>query len=232
MDDEEKEHYIKLSTFTFGISLTVLHHYFEIRVLDKEEFFFFLHRCKHVLFHALHPAVSCCECRNGSIPLSKNSPPLYSKQLNLLFDIENSKLQCLNNKTVQNCLCKYSASRSVTVDSLDISLVYAIIKICCPSIHGNPQWIKDVIDTRNFLAHNKNCLLTKDEYDTWLNTVEKATLNLAKVVSSSSLKMIQKQISDFKKDMPSSNTVKDILASSNDEVCKVSFLNISFYSGV
>jgi hypothetical protein len=60
--------------------------------------------------------------------------------------------------------------------------------------------LKSLPDTRNFLAHNKNCLLTKDEYDTWLNTVEKATLNLAKVVSSSSLKMIQKQISDFKKD--------------------------------
>ena len=232
MDDEEIEHYTKLLTFTFGISLDVLHHYFEIRVLDKEEFFFFLDRCKHVLFHALHPTVSCCECRNGSIPLSKNSPPLYSKQFNLLFDIENSTLQCLHNKTVRHCLCKYSASRSVTVDSLDISLVYAMIKICCPSIHGNPQWIKDVKDTRNFLTHKSNCRLTKKEYDTRLNTVENATLDLAKVVSSTFLKMIQKQISDFKKDKSSSNTVKDILESSNEDACKVRFLILSFYTGV
>jgi hypothetical protein len=63
------------------------------------------------------------------------------------------------------------------------------LKTCCPSIHGNPQWIKDVKDTRNFLAHNSNSRLTKDEYDTWLNTVEKATLNLAKVVSSTFLKI-------------------------------------------
>jgi len=232
MDDEERELYTKLSIFTFGISLDVLRLYFEIKILDKEEFFFFLDRCKHLLFHALDPTVSCCECRNGSIPLSKKPRTLNRDQFNLLFNIENSTLQCLHNKTVQNCLCKYSASRSVEVDSLDISLVYAIVKTCCPSIHGNPQWIKDVKDTRNFLAHKSNRQLTKDEYDTWLTTVENATLDLAKIVSSTFLKMIQKQISDFKKDKLSSNTVKDILASSNDEVCKGRFFNLSFYSGI
>ena len=173
-----------------------------------------------MLFHALHPTVSCCECRNRSIPLSTKPPTLYPKQFNLLFVIENSTLQCLHNKTVRHCLCKYSASRSVTVDSLDISLVYAMIKICCPSIHGNPQWIEDVKDTRNFLTHKSNCRLTKKEYDTGLNTVENATLDLAKVVSSTFLKMIQNQISNFKKDKLSSNTVKDILESSNEDACK------------
>ena len=232
MDDEGREYYNKLLTFTCRISLDVLHLYFEIKILDKEEFFLFLDRRKHVLFHARHPAVSCCECRNGSITLSQKSPRLYPEQFNLLFDIENSTLQCLHNKTNQHCLCKYSASRSVNVDSMDISLVYAIVKICCPSIHGNPQWIKDVKDTRNFLAHKSNCQLTKDEYDTWLAFVENATLDLAKVVSLRLWKMTQNQISDFKKDKLSSNTVTDILASSNDEICKVRFLNLSFYNGV
>jgi hypothetical protein len=232
MDDEEREHYIKLLIFTFGISLDVLHLYFEIKILNKEEFFSFLDRCKHVLFHALHPGVCCCKCRNESIPLSKKTPRLYSAQFKLLFDIEDSTLQCLHNKTGQHCLCKYSASRSVKVDSLDIPLVYAIIKICCPSIHGNPQWIKDIKDTRNFLAHKSNGRLTKDEYDTRLAIEENATLDLAKVVSSTYYKMIQKQISDFKKDELSSNTVKDMRASSNDDVCKVRFLNLSFYTGV
>jgi hypothetical protein len=235
MDDEEREereHYTKLLTFTYGIALDVLHLYFENKILDKEELFFFLDRCKHVLFHALHPTVDCCECRNGSIPLSKNSPPLCPDQFNLLFDIENSTLRCLHNKTVRHCLCKYSASRSVKVDSLDISLVYAMIKICCPSIHGNPQWIKDVKDTRNILSHKSNLRLTKKEYDTWLNTVENATLDLAKVVGAIFWKMTRKQISDFKKEVPSYNTVKDILASSNDDVCKVRFLMLSFYTGV
>jgi hypothetical protein len=41
--------------------------------------------------------------------------------------------------------------------------------------------------------------------------VENATLDLAKVVSLKLGKMTQKQISDFKKDQLSSNTVKDIL---------------------
>ena len=220
MDDEEREHYIKLLSFTFRISLDTLHLYFEIRILDKEEFFFFLDRCKHVLFHALHPAVSCCECRNESIPLSKKPPRLYPAQFNLLFDIKNSTLQSHHNKTTQHCLCKYSASRSVKVDSLDISLVYAIIMICCPSIHGNPQWIRNIRDTRNFLTHTTNCQLAKNEYDTWLAFVENATLDLAKVVCSTFYNMVQRQISDFKKDKLSSNTVKDILASSYDDVCK------------
>jgi hypothetical protein len=232
MHDEEREYYIKLFIFTFGISLDVLHLYFEIKILDKEELFVFLDRCKHVLFHALHPTVSCCECRYGFIPLSVKLPGLFHDQFNLLFDIEDSTLQCLHNKTGQHCLCKYSASRSVKVDSLDISLVYAIIKICCPSIHGNPQWIKDIKDTRNFLAHKSNCRLTKDEYDTRLAIVENATLDLAKVFSSTFCKMVQKQISDFKKDNFSYSAVKDMLASSNDDVCKVRFLNLSFYSGV
>ena len=232
MDDEEREHYIKLLSFTFRISLDTLHLYFEIRILDKEEFFFFLDRCKHVLFHALHPAVSCCECRNESIPLSQKRRRLFPAQFNLLFDIENSTLQCHHNKTTQHCLCKYSASRSVTVNSLDISLVYAIVKICCPSIHGNPQWIKDIKDTRNFLVYHDNCQLTKNEYDTWLAFVEYATLYLANVVCSTFRRMVERQISDFKKDKLSSNTVEDIITSSYDDVCKVRFLNLSFYSGV
>jgi hypothetical protein len=232
MHDEEREHYNKLLIFTFGISLDVLRLYFDIKILNKEELFVFLDRCKHVLFHALHPGVSCCECRNESIPLSKKPPRLHPAQFNLLFDIENSTLQSHHDKTIQHCLCKYSASRSVQVDSLDISLVYAIVKICCPSIHGNPQWIQNIKDTRNFLAHKNNCRLTKDEYDTWLAFVKNATLDLAKVVGSTICKIVQKQISDFKKDKLSSNTVKDILTSSNDDVCKVRFLNLSFYSGV
>jgi hypothetical protein len=59
--------------------------------------------------------------------------------------------------------------------------------------------------------------------------VENATLHLAKVVSSVIFKMTQKQISDFKKDGPFSNTVKDKQVSSNDDVCKVRFLILSFY---
>ena len=62
--------------------------------------------------------------------------------------------------------------------------------------------------------------------------MENATLDLAKIVGSTFCKMVQKQISDFKKDKLSSNTVKDILASSYDDVCKVRFLNLSYYSGV
>jgi hypothetical protein len=232
MDEEEREHYTKLLAFVCGISLDVLHLYFEITILEKERFFLFLDRRRHVLFHALHPAVSCCECRNEPIPLSQKPPRLYSKQFNLLFDIENSTLQSHHNKTIHHCLCKYSASRSVEVDSLDISLFYAIVKICCPSIHGNPQWIKDIKDTRNFLAHKTNCRITKNEYDTRLAFVEHATLDLAKVISLKLGKITQKQISDFKKEKLSSNTVKDILASSNDDVCKVRFLNLSYYSGV
>ena len=225
MDDEGREYYNKLLTFTCRISLDVLHLYFEIKILDKEEFFLFLDRCKHVLFHALHPAVFCCECRNEPITLPQKPPRLYSKQFNLLFDIENSTLQSHHNNTIRHCSCKYSASRSVKVDSLDISLVYAIVKICCPTIYRNPQWIKNVKNTRNFLAHKCDCRITKDEYDTWLPVVENATLYLAKVVCSKLCKMTQQLISDFKKDKLSSNRVKDILASSNDDVCKVRLLN-------
>jgi hypothetical protein len=106
---------------------------------------------------------------------------------------------------------------------MDIYLVYAIIKTCCSLTHINLLWIKDVVEARNLLAHARYCQITKDVCDTWLKTVENATLNLAKVVSSSSLQMIQKQISYFKKNMPSYNTVKDIQVSSNDDVCKVRF---------
>ena len=90
MDDEEREHFTKLLTFTFGISLDVLHLYFEIKILDKEEFFLFLDRCKHVLFHALHPAASCCECRSGSTVLSNKPARLFPNQFNLLFLSEES----------------------------------------------------------------------------------------------------------------------------------------------
>lgn len=144
------------------------------------------------------------ECRSGSTVLSNKPVRLFPNQFNLLFLSENPTIWCRhkvaeNNEQIQHCLCKYSASMSVKVYSLDISLVYAIVKTCCPSIHGNPLGIKDVKDIRNFLVHKGDCRLKKDEYDTRLAIVENATLDLAKVVSSKLCKMTQKQISDFKK---------------------------------
>jgi hypothetical protein len=52
--------------------------------------------------------------------------------------------------------------------------------------------------------------------------VEHATLDLAKVISLKLGKITQKQISDFKKEKLSSNTVKDILAS------LISFIHCGF----
>jgi hypothetical protein len=84
----------------------------------------------------------------------------------------------------------------------------------------------------SLLLHRKAICPNYRLQQTLMAFVEHATLDLAKVISLKLGKITQKQISDFKKEKLSSNTVKDILASSNDDVCKVRFLNLSYYSGV
>ncbi|CAC5362328.1 unnamed protein product [Mytilus coruscus] len=188
-EEKKKEYHIRLLTFLIGPATEALHLFFEIKVLNSLDFFIFLEKHKHILFHELHPSVSCCECDISSIGESQKRGCLNRSQFNLLFEIDDERefqghTKKQGQQIKQLCLCGVSAKRTSTVDEMDITLLSAVIKACCPagSISGNPKWIEEIRDTRNYIAHCPSDKITKSEFDRRFAIAEQSVLNLASVI--------------------------------------------------
>lgn len=230
-EDQEHEYYLRLLSFITGPALETLHLYFEMKVLNTLDFFSFLEKHKHVLFHELNPSTPCCECQKVHIAAAKKKGHLIDTQFYLLFEKDEGR-EIQGHKRTQGrqirqfCLCSFSAKRVTTVDMMDITLLSVVINSCCPpgSISGHPSWIKDIKTTRNFLAHCPNCKITKTEFDQRFTLTEQSVLNLASVVGSTCHKLIKSQISYFQKSELS--TVRDIIKNSNDSIRQVSYLQL------
>ncbi|CAG2239876.1 unnamed protein product [Mytilus edulis] len=116
---------------------------------------------------------------------------------------------------------RINAKTSNDVDCMDIPLMYEIIKSCFlnnrKTFHGNPNFLKTIKDTRNFLAHAPGKRISKADFDSYLAETEKAILGIASAVGSFVTKMYKRKIDAFKKNDLSLNKVKEIVESSTDE---------------
>ncbi|CAC5362326.1 unnamed protein product [Mytilus coruscus] len=225
-EDQKHEYYIKLLSFIIGPATETLHLYFEMKVLNTLDFFSFLEKHKHVLFHELNPSIPCCECQKVHIAAAKKKNRLIDTQFYLLFEKDEGRenkdhVRTQGHQIKQLCLCSISANGLTTVDMMDITLLSVVIKSCCPpgSISGHPSWIKDIKTTRNFLAHCPSGKITKTEFDQRFSITEQSVLNLARVVGSTCLKLIKSQISYFQKSELS--TIRDIIKNSNDSIRQI-----------
>lgn len=233
--DKECWYYIKLLTFTLGIGMEVLHHYFEQKILNTMDFYVFLDKYKHNLFHECYPRVPCCECSKMSLAVQAKRGCLNESQFLLLFyyspPTEQNHYQTgRNNEIIKDCLCRIDAKRSNEVDCMDITLMCAVIKSCLinnnKSMHGNPRCIEIIKETRNVLAHTANQRISKCEFESrWANT-EQAILGMASVVGNYFTKVIKKKIDAFKRDELSMEKIKEIIESNADEVKKVGSIKI------
>ncbi|CAG2216287.1 unnamed protein product [Mytilus edulis] len=165
----------------------------------------FLENNKHVLFHELYPSTLCCECTKRSLAAEQKKCRLTELQFDLLFETDRGQevqghKRTQNDQIKQLCLCGVSAKRKTTVDMMDITLLSAVVKSCCPpgSISGNPTWIKDIKRTRNFIAHSPCNKITESEFNQRYSLIEKSVLNIASVVGPVFLKLTKAQISSFK----------------------------------
>lgn len=236
--DKEFWNYMKLLTFTLGIGMEVLHHYFEQKILNTMKFFVFIDQYKHNLYHECYPRVPCCQCtKNGLCSFSKKGC-LDKRQFLSLFDIasptEHDHYQLgHNNEITKECLCRIDAKRSNDVDCMDISLMYAILKSCFlnnnMSIHGQPKYFETIKETRNFLAHTANQRISESEFNKRLTKTEQAILGIAGTVGTYFEKVNKKKIDLFKIEELSMDKIKDIIESNADDVKKVgktsTFLN-------
>ncbi|CAG2233164.1 unnamed protein product [Mytilus edulis] len=188
-EESKEEFYLRLLTFVIGPATEVLQLYFEIKVLNSLDFFIFLENNKHVLFHELHPSIPCCECKQVSLATPRKKCRLNEDQFDTLFEtdevqgVEDHKRH-ERRQIKQLCLCSVSAKRTASVDLMDITLLSSVIKSCCQpgSIAGNPNWIKDIKKTRNFIAHSPRMKITKSVFEQKFALVEQSVLNLASVV--------------------------------------------------
>ncbi|CAG2204777.1 unnamed protein product [Mytilus edulis] len=211
--------YLKLLSFVFGISTDVIHHYFEIRILNTLTFHTFLNNNKHILFHEYLPTVQCCQCLSVYAPSKRSC--LRKDQFSSLFDwsgpaAPNHVKKTLDGSISQYCLCSLSPVSNVSIDVMDISLVCALVRKC-PSIPGNPAWLEPIRDTRNYLVHLSSVQLSSQEFENRWIILESAVLNIAGVIGTTYQKTTRKHIAGLKMDTLSLTGVKDIIKDINDE---------------
>ncbi|VDH90795.1 Hypothetical predicted protein [Mytilus galloprovincialis] len=229
LSDKESWYYMKLLTFTLGIGMEVLHQYFEQKILQSMDFYVFVEKYKHYLFHECFPTVQCCECSQMQLAAQSKRGCLNEIQFQLLFEIAPpSKLDHYkkgrNNTIVKDCLCRIDAKRSNEVDCMDITLMCAIIKSCLinnnTSIYGNPRFLETIKETRNFLAHSTDLRIAKSEFDTRWDKTEHAVIEIASVVGNYFLKLQKRKIDAFKDNELSMENIKTIIDNNADEVKK------------
>ncbi|XP_071173123.1 uncharacterized protein [Mytilus edulis] len=225
-DEKEKVYYMRLLTFLLGPATKTLHLYFKMKVLDSLEFYMFLDKHKHILFHELYPTVPCCYCIKNFSGSSQKRGHLNFTQFCLLFEFidgqeiqEHKKNQ--GDRITQYCLCNVSARRSVKEDDMDITLLYSVVKSCCQpgTVSGNPKWIKNIKKARNHIAHCSNPKVSESDFEKIFENIEQNVLNIASVVGRQVLKMIKDQISFFKRSDIS--TVQEFVTSSNDTFIQI-----------
>lgn len=169
-DIEERIFYLQLWAFTTGPAIDVMHMYFEVNMLHQTEFETFFNNThnKHVLFHRCFPEISCYECYLHSLASAGKRGCLIKKQFDLLFDDTSSPNpnheKTKGIKVTQFCLCRYSAKRGLTVDSLDVTLFYDVVQHCCPRNMNMISWLKCTKDVRNCLAHVGNGHVNESDF--------------------------------------------------------------------
>lgn len=234
--DKECMYYMKLLIFTLGIGMDVLHNYFEQKILNAMDFYLFLEKYKHNLFHECFPKVQCCECSQNLIVSSSKSGGLNKSQFQLLFDIlppteKDHYKTGRHNEILMDCLCRIDAKRSNEVDCMDITLMCAVITSCFinqkTAIHGNPRHLDTVKQTRNFLAHSPDIRISEDDFKRLWAETEQAILGIASAVGNYFAKANKRKIDDFKGKELSMENIKGIAESNPDDVMKVGIqLNI------
>lgn len=226
-DEKENEYYLGLLSFIIGPATTTLQLFFEMKVLKSLDFFIFLEKHKHILFHELHPFTPCCHCQNFSTGSAHRKGLLTKDQFDVLFETdESSEMQSHKRTQGQKlkeplCLCGVSAKLTTTVDMIDIALLSALIKSCCPPETipgGSLKWIKDIKQAINYIVHCSSKKMTKLEYDERFSITEQAVSDLAGVVDPFMQKMVKIQISQYK----ISELSKDTKKNNNESIRRVS----------
>lgn len=229
--DRERLNYMKCLTFILGIGTDVLLNYFEQKILGNCDFYFFVEKNKHYLYHAHNPSIKCCECSTLSLASSYKTRGLNKRQLEILFDISLPTDMVhyqvgRNNQMIQDCLCRFIAKSSNDVDCMDISLMMAVIKACIfdrnLTIHGHPNDLEIVRNTRNYLAHSSERRLSESDFQTKFLESEQAIFRIAKTVGNYFAKQTQRKINAFKQNELSISQIQRIADSNADGIARVS----------
>ncbi|XP_063401814.1 uncharacterized protein LOC134686047 isoform X2 [Mytilus trossulus] len=216
----------RLQQFYGDVVMNVVHVYFEREVLDKTTFFLFLDKNKHELFHELIPRILCCEClKSNSIASVSKTGCLDAFQFDLLYDRSacgetNHEIK-KGQKFQQYCICNINPNR-VEVADLDIILIRAVIKTCCKrTLPGNPSWLKEIKDVRNYIDHIGNpSRISKSDFDDKWSILEANTIELAAMTGKSFRHLIQMQIQSLKTFHDTANVIQEATEKANDSLKK------------
>ncbi|CAC5405249.1 unnamed protein product [Mytilus coruscus] len=227
MDIEGRKLYFRLLALSLGPAMDVLHLFFETKVLNGLELYMFLNQHKHVLFHQFIPKIPCCECKKLSLVASNKRGNMNNGQFNTLYERKGQIATAHEHKDCkgeikEHCLCQYTVKQQVSVDCMDISLMYVVIRTCCPvgSIPGDPNWLTKIKDVRNVLAHHGSCSMDMNEFEGLWKTLEDNVLNYAGVVASTHKKKVKTEIQKIKEET-SLEHLKEVVKHSSENIQEV-----------
>lgn len=167
----------------------------------------FLDRNIHNIYHLSKIQKTCCQCSRDKSSVVCKRKILNPKQINLLLNIDGleGSRHCVRVKekhTELHCLCKVSVIPTSTIDSIDVTLLVALLRNC-EGTKTDYEKYKDelnaLIDVRNVLSHAPNTKLDKEHSDQFWGKLTTAVLKLAEISSAQpddSVHMVQREIKE------------------------------------
>lgn len=210
--------------------MDIMYNYFEIKILNGEEFHIFLERNQHTVFHAYKSKIPCCQCANYSLRLGERAE-LFQSQFLLLYEQNRQpepghELQ-QNNRVTRYCLCVYGPNKSSSLLSLDIVLLCFLIKSCCVSCYGHPSWFDDVKSVRHEISHcgDENTLSTEKKEELWIK-LEESALNIASTIGKSYQERQKQRINRIRKSNSALETIIEAVVTGKENLVSEVCLNL------
>lgn len=182
-ENMDRSNHYRLIDFLYRIQSNVVCKYFETRILQQTTLESFLRDHKHSVYHLAFPN-RCCKCLS---PNHGKKTLINVKQFESMFDKSNET--CITSK----CICMYSAKTNLSIDGLDFSVVYSIIKHCGGKLDKDDDKMMTTIkDIRNTLFTCPSC--SSLCLEVFSGMLEAAVLGLASKIDQQYAKNIKREI--------------------------------------
>lgn len=154
MANDQGDNLMRLFLLLVDVVQDVLWKYFSSSILKGRSFTDYLENRKHKIYH-LYNTSKCCLCGSTSESITYQNVLSRTQFLSLYQEKEKYKshMKWHQGKTVQTCICQACPLQNITVEVLDITLCYSILRNCESIPHDEDQWINTIKTVRNNVVH-------------------------------------------------------------------------------
>ncbi|CAC5400191.1 unnamed protein product [Mytilus coruscus] len=183
------ENFVRMFMLLVEVAVGVIRAFLEDKI-KPDNFESFLQQHRHDLYHLCYNRGRCCSC--GLSPTFPTQAVIRKAQLDILF-VQRPGVNCSSNSRV--CSCSYIATPNIQLNTIDITLCFAIINNFITLDKNQNDFLNDIRVVRNEISHFAHQHdITSVEFDRMWKKVIKASIHLATCINNTYSADIQDKI--------------------------------------